>query len=424
MVRSKDINEQGGLIGELVGCLLLSYVVTYFSAWKGLASTGKMVYFTCIAPYIILTILLIRGLTLEGAGLGLEFLFLPNWDIVGKTETWKAAAIQILFSSGVAYGPFMYYGTARGKNDTIVAASFWIPLANSATSIYAALTIFSFIGHVATVTGLEVSEVTTSGPTLFFVAFPSLLGLLPGPNFWSVLFFAMAIFLGIDSVFGFFDYYTKIVEDAFPQLYKKMRKELQVLAITVVSFIWSLMFCVEGGYWNFDLFDQNAGHIQLLVVLFLQTIFVPWVVGMHKMSTLIYLRTGQYVPIFYVLVIRIFCPIFSIIILIIAIVNEFSDTSGREASGWNQGIIWGARLIWIAPLVAMFVLMGFPLKGQDSFDELVLKQYGLRFDDSKMSFIQKVYSQRCDYIVVDQALFNSVEFKPANKSMGNETSIQ
>jgi hypothetical protein len=56
---------------------------------------------------------------------------------------------------------------------------------------------------------------------------------------------------------------------------------------------------------------------------------------MHKLSTLIYLRTGQYVPIFYVLVIRIFVPIFSVIILVIAIINEFADTEGREKAGWN-----------------------------------------------------------------------------------------
>jgi len=172
---TKDINEQGGMIGELLGCLFLSYFVTYFSAWKGLKSTGKMVYLTCLLPYVILTILLIKGLTLEGCGTGLRFLFVPNWEIVGLSETWKEAAIQILFSSGVAYGPLMYYGTARGKSDKIVSASLWIPLANSATSIYAALTIFAFLGHVSVTKDIPINEVATSGPALLFVAFPSLL---------------------------------------------------------------------------------------------------------------------------------------------------------------------------------------------------------------------------------------------------------
>lgn len=199
---------------------MLAYFVTYFSAWKGIKSTGKMVYVTCLLPYVILTILLIRGLTLEGCGQGLRFLFIPNWEIVGFSNTWKASAIQILFSSGVAYGPFMYYGSARQKNEKIVNISFWVPFANSATSIYAAITIFSFLGHVSYKKEIPINEVATSGPTLFFVAFPSLLALLPGANFWAIIFFLMAICLGIDSVFGFFDYYIKISQDAFPKLRK------------------------------------------------------------------------------------------------------------------------------------------------------------------------------------------------------------
>jgi len=43
----------------------------------------------------------------------------------------------------------IYYGGARHRNEKILKASFWIPMANSATSFYAALTVFTFVGHVA-----------------------------------------------------------------------------------------------------------------------------------------------------------------------------------------------------------------------------------------------------------------------------------
>jgi SNF family Na+-dependent transporter len=101
------------MVGPLVGCMFLSYVFTYFSVWKGLKSTGKMVYFTCLLPYVILTILFIKGLTLDGAGVGLGDLFTPDWSYLGQALVWKNAATQILFSSGVSYGPLMYYGTGR-----------------------------------------------------------------------------------------------------------------------------------------------------------------------------------------------------------------------------------------------------------------------------------------------------------------------
>jgi len=73
---------------------------------------------------------------------------------------WKSAAIQILFSSAVGYGPLMYYATGRGRKEKILPASMIVPLANSGTSLYAALCIFSFIGHVSTVKNIPVGELS------------------------------------------------------------------------------------------------------------------------------------------------------------------------------------------------------------------------------------------------------------------------
>ena len=227
----------------MVGCLACSYFVTYFSAWKGLKSTGKMVYVTCLLPYVVLTILLIKGFTLEGCGRGLEYLFMPDWSKLGDIKIWEAAAKQLLFSSGVSYGPLMYYGTARQPTDKILTVSYMVPIMNSATSFYAALTIFTFLGHVSTMRDIPIEDLSQSGPDLLFVAFPALLGLLKGANFWAIIFFAMCVCLGVDSVFGFIDFYIQYMEDWFPQIRQKMRKEYSTMIAIFFSFIWSLMFC-------------------------------------------------------------------------------------------------------------------------------------------------------------------------------------
>ena len=86
--RTASIEETGSLNGRLVFCLFLSYLILYFSAWKGVKSTGKMVWVTCTLPYVILTILFIKGLTLPGSGKGLKFLFIPEWSALGKIEIW------------------------------------------------------------------------------------------------------------------------------------------------------------------------------------------------------------------------------------------------------------------------------------------------------------------------------------------------
>lgn len=318
LFRSPNIGIQGELVGRIVGCTAVSYVTAYFAVWKGLKSVGQMVYFTALLPYITILILLIKGLTLPGCGGGLYYLFVADFTPISKTITWKEAATQILFSSRVGYGPYLYYGSARAKKEKLVFPSVWIPLINSLTSMYCAVCMFSFLGHVAYAKDLPITEVAKSGLTLLFVAFPALLNLLAGANFFSVMFFVMCVTLGIDSLFGFMDYYIKFFEDTWPWLKHKIGKPWEVLIITIFTFIWSLMFCVQGGMWNFNLFDANCTHIQLLTTFFLESILVSWVYGQHKFSELIFIRTGDRIPKVLVCVMRTFVPVFAFIMLVFA----------------------------------------------------------------------------------------------------------
>ena len=41
-----------------------------------------MVYFTVIAPYVLIAVFLWRALTLDGAYDGLRFLFTPRWELL------------------------------------------------------------------------------------------------------------------------------------------------------------------------------------------------------------------------------------------------------------------------------------------------------------------------------------------------------
>ena len=75
---------------------------------------------------------------------------------------------------------------------------------------------FPFLGHIATTKGKEVSEVSGASLDLVFVGFPGLLNEIPGSNFWAVIFYFMLLCLGVDSAFGFLDFFIALLRDMYP----------------------------------------------------------------------------------------------------------------------------------------------------------------------------------------------------------------
>ena len=71
--KTPTMDEFGGFNWKLVAALFISWLITGACLIKGVKTSGKVVYVTATAPYIILVILLIRGVTLPGMEIGLKY---------------------------------------------------------------------------------------------------------------------------------------------------------------------------------------------------------------------------------------------------------------------------------------------------------------------------------------------------------------
>ncbi|MGH0165051.1 UNVERIFIED_CONTAM: hypothetical protein FKN15_049279 [Acipenser sinensis] len=65
---------------------------------------GEVVYFTATFPYVVLTVLFIRGITLDGAVNGIKYYLTPQWKMILDAKVWGDAASQIFYSLGCAWG--------------------------------------------------------------------------------------------------------------------------------------------------------------------------------------------------------------------------------------------------------------------------------------------------------------------------------
>ena len=111
--RSNEIGEVGEVVPLMLLCQIAAYVLIFFTIFKGVKSSGKVVYVTALLPYVLLTFLFVKGLSLSGASSGLHYLFVPDWSKIATVKIWRDAISQIMYSSGVAFGPLMFYGACR-----------------------------------------------------------------------------------------------------------------------------------------------------------------------------------------------------------------------------------------------------------------------------------------------------------------------
>ncbi|XP_046573312.1 sodium- and chloride-dependent glycine transporter 1-like [Haliotis rubra] len=290
--KSNGLDDVGTIQPHLVGCLFVCWLIIFLCLIKGIKSLGKVVYVTALLPYILLTILLIRGLLLPGATDGIKFYIHPDFSKLADYSVWIEAALQVFFSLGATWGSVITMASYNKFHNNCFRDCIIVSLADGLTSFYSGFVIFSVVGFMAKEANVSVAQVATEGPGLALVAYPEAITKMPVPQLWAVLFFLMLFSLGLDSQFGMFENLVAGIIDAFPNKLQRYRMFVTG-GVSLLYFLLGLPLTLNGGIYIFQLMDWFTSAFCLVITSLLESVIIGWIYGVQRFGRDIELMLGR-----------------------------------------------------------------------------------------------------------------------------------
>uniref|UniRef100_A0A8C1BGR8 Transporter n=1 Tax=Cyprinus carpio carpio TaxID=630221 RepID=A0A8C1BGR8_CYPCA len=369
------IEDSGGLQWWIVLCLFCAWTLLWVCCLRGIETTGKAVYVTSTLPYLVLTIFLIRGLTLKGSVSGIKFLFTPDLDELLNPSTWLDAGAQVFYSFSLAFGGLISFSSYNSVHNNCEQDAVIISVINGFTSIYAAIVIYSIIGFRATerfddclngniltllnTFDLPEGNITESnydgflqhlnstapavfqdlqlktcdmqtflsqgveGTGLAFIVFTEAITKMPVSPLWSVLFFIMLFCLGLSTMFGSVEGVVVPLQD-LNILPKRWPKEAYTGLVCFVSFGLAIIFAQGSGDYWLALFDGFAGSIPLLIIAFCEMMAVSYIYGIDRFNDDIKFMIGHKPNFFWQVTWRLVSPLIVLLIFLFYFITTVS----------------------------------------------------------------------------------------------------
>uniref|UniRef100_A0A8C9C281 Transporter n=1 Tax=Phocoena sinus TaxID=42100 RepID=A0A8C9C281_PHOSS len=306
---SPSIQESGAVQWEPALCLILAWLLVYLCILRGTESTGKM-------------------------------------EQLANPKAWINAATQIFFSLGLGFGSLIAFASYNEPSNNCQKHAVIVSIINSSTSIFASVVTFSIYGFKATfnyesclnkvillltnsfdledgfltVSNLEEvksylasaypskysevfpqikncsleSELETAvqGTGLAFIVYTEAIKNMEVSQLWSVLYFFMLLMLGIGSMLGnTAAILTPLTDSKVISSY--LPKEAISGLVCLVSCAIGLVFTVEAGNYWFDIFNDYAATLPLLLIVLVEAAAVCYLYGLRRFESDLKAMTGH-----------------------------------------------------------------------------------------------------------------------------------
>ncbi|KYH34039.1 sodium:neurotransmitter symporter family protein [Clostridium tepidiprofundi DSM 19306] len=334
--------------------ILIAVIVVWFFNWfivkKGISNGIEKISLIFTPMLLILMIVfMINAARLKGATIGLEALFKPNFSKILNPSIWVSAYAQVFFSTTLAVGVMIAYGSYLDDKADIVNSSLITVLANASFDLIAGILVFSTLGYLVTNSGVKFTSFGT-GAGVAFIAFPIAISTLSTniviQGLLGFLFFFCLFIAGISSSISMLESFTTAALDKFDIPRTKL-----VSIISIVGFIGSACFASYAGFnYILDIVDAYVGNIVIAGLGLIEVVSISYIYGTNKLREDANAFSDFTIGKWWNYVLKYFTPVLLGIVVITNLFNLITGLFNKNAVEIASNIIfgWGIVIIMIA----------------------------------------------------------------------------
>lgn len=260
--------------------VILFIVMMAVTAWIVISGIREGIekYTKILMPLllVLLTVLVIRSVTLEGAREGVAFLFNPDFSQLTPANIVEALG-HAFFSLSVGMGTLITYGSYIPKKENLTTTAVSVAVADTFVAVVAGLAIFP------AVFAFGISP--DSGPGLVYITIPAIFQQLPIGAFWAMLFFLLLCLAALTSTISVLEVVVAYFAEELG-LHRRKATYLAAFSIGLLGLLCTLSWgplsgFKIGGNNIFDLFNGSPSFLLTFGGFFI-VVFVGWFYARDK----------------------------------------------------------------------------------------------------------------------------------------------
>ena len=187
--------------------VLLGFFVCSRGLQNGIERIGKWMMG---ALFVLILVLAVHSFVLPGAGAGLAFYLLPDWNRaaeMGIGNVIVAAMNQAFFTLSLGVGAMEIFGSYMSRDYTLAGESLRICALDTCVAICSGLIIFPAC--------FSYGVSPDAGPKLIFIPLPNVFANMAGGRLWGTLFFVFMTFASFSTIIAVFQNILACLQESF-----------------------------------------------------------------------------------------------------------------------------------------------------------------------------------------------------------------